>query len=445
MGQVWAATHQMTNKRVAIKLLKTEVASADTLRRFVREARAASAVRHPNVVEIHDIISLDDGSPALIMDLLDGETLAAYLERVGAVPLPDLAHIMAPVLSAVGTAHSVGIVHRDLKPENIFLARLGDGRVEPKVLDFGIAKLMPTQQTFGDGGARTRTGAVLGTPYYMAPEQAFGEKDLDARADVWALGVILYECSTGKRPIDGENLGQIWKMITAGPTVPIEHVAPGLPPEFVSLVNRMMERDRSLRIRDLREPFELFRMWSGAAAESFGGAAPIMPATGGSITPPSATPPAVSVPSRGQRSPVAGVGVTGVPISSGIPPASRQDWVLPAVIAGAAVAVVVAGISVVVALRSGTPSAAASAPLASASAATPTAAPAPPPAVALPPPATASATPVPPASATGKKPGPKVSQRPAPSSPAVVPAAAPPAAPAGHRVLPGGVHGDVPF
>src|SRR5882724_5834277 len=279
MGAVWAATHLLTHKRVAIKLLKGEIASPETVRRFVREARAASAVRHPNVVEIHDILTLDDSSPAMIMDLLEGETLAQYLERTGAIQLAELASIMAPVLSAVGSAHAAGIVHRDLKPENIFLARLGDGRMEPKVLDFGIAKLMRLGEKMvtAGGGAFTRTGAVLGTPYYMAPEQAFGERDLDARADVWALGVILYECSSGHRPIDGENLGQVFKMITVGPTKPLSELVPDLPPDFVALVDRMMKRDRQLRIRDLREPFEFLRRWSGAWVPNFGAATSVLP------------------------------------------------------------------------------------------------------------------------------------------------------------------------
>src|SRR5882724_1663838 len=163
MGCVWAATHTLTNKRVAIKLLKAEVASPETLRRFVREARAASAVRHPNVVEVHDILSLDDGSPAMVMDLLEGETLAQLLERTGQIELADLAAIMAPVLSAVGSAHAVGIVHRDLKPDNIFLARLGDGRVEPMVLDFGIAKVLPFSEEMPVGTALTEGGTMLGT------------------------------------------------------------------------------------------------------------------------------------------------------------------------------------------------------------------------------------------------------------------------------------------
>jgi serine/threonine protein kinase len=327
MGAVWAATHLLTHKRVAVKLLPAEVASPETLRRFVREARAASAVRHPNVVEIHDILTFDDGSPALVMDLLEGETLAQHLERSGFIPLAELASIMAPVLSAVGSAHAAGIVHRDLKPDNIFLARLGDGRIEPMVLDFGIAKLMPLEEKMDvETTGITRTGSMLGTPLYMAPEQAFGEKDVDARADVWALGVILYECSSGRRPIDGDSLGQVFKMITVGPTPPLDRLMPDLPAAFVALVDRMMQRDRKQRIRDLREPFEFLRGWSGVAVETFGPPISISPPTDGA---PAGSPrpsanrggsvaPAVHVPER--ASPLA---ATGPLITNGVRVAPR--------------------------------------------------------------------------------------------------------------------------
>jgi serine/threonine-protein kinase len=324
MGAVWAATHLLTHKRVAIKLLKADIASAESLRRFVREARAASAVRHPNVVEVHDILTLDDGSPAMVMDFLEGETLAQFLARTGPIPLLDLAAIMAPVLSAVASAHSVGIVHRDLKPDNIFLARLGDGRIEPMVLDFGIAKVLPFSEDI-HASALTHTGAVLGTPYYMAPEQAFGEKDVDVRVDVWALGVILYECSSGRRPIEGETLGQVFKSITTGKTVPLQDLVPQLPPEFVSLVEGMLERDRTRRIPDLRRPFEQLRAWSGSSTRGFSQAVSIQP------PPPSALPfeataqarPALAADSASVVSAAQGLGASAVPVTRGVSPAHK--------------------------------------------------------------------------------------------------------------------------
>ncbi len=332
MGAVWAGTHLLTRKRVAIKLLKAEVASADTLKRFVREARAASAVRHPNVVEVHDFLTMDDGSPAMVMDFLEGETLGQRLARHGALPLAELAAIMAPVVSAVGTAHAAGIVHRDLKPENIFLARLGDGRVEPMVLDFGIAKVLPFSEEMGVS-ALTQTGAMLGTPYYMAPEQAFGE-DIDARADVWALGVILYECSSGLKPIEGETLGQVFKAITTGKPKPLQVLAPHLPSDFVLMVERMMQRSRDDRFSDLREPLQHLRSWS------------VLPHPGGvpSLPPPRGA--AANIPSslassqqatRVKMADAHGLGASAVPVTRGVnrPAKSGRSALLLAVSLGA--------------------------------------------------------------------------------------------------------------
>jgi serine/threonine protein kinase len=185
--------------------------------------------------------------------------LADRLERSGALPWQELLRIMVPVLSAVGTAHAAGVIHRDLKPDNIFLSQLGDSRTEPIVFDFGICKLSPTESLVGNTSALTETGFMMGTPAYMAPEQVYAEADLDARADVWALGVILYECATGKRPVEGESLGQMIKVITSGPITPIEQVAPHLPPQLSELINRMLKHNRKERPMDLREPFAVLR------------------------------------------------------------------------------------------------------------------------------------------------------------------------------------------
>jgi eukaryotic-like serine/threonine-protein kinase len=274
MGAVWGALHVITRKMVALKFLKAAPENQAARRRFLREARAASAVVHPNVVEIHDIVE-HEGVPVMVMDLLLGESLAAKLARDQIVPLEELAAIMLPVLSAIGTAHAAGVVHRDIKPDNVFLCALPDGTIEPKVLDFGIAKLAARE---GEGAATaslTHTGALLGTPYYMAPEQVFGEKDVDQRADVWAVGVMLYECISGKRPIDGDNLGQLFKMIVTGTVTPLECVAPNLPSDVTCAVSRMLIADRNQRASDLREIYEIFKRYASVNAASFGSAAPV--------------------------------------------------------------------------------------------------------------------------------------------------------------------------
>jgi serine/threonine-protein kinase len=255
MGVVWQAVHTVTRKPVALKFLKPGKVGHDlhAVRRFMREARAACAVRHPSVVEIHDVLELADGSPVMVMELLAGETLAQRIAREQFVPLGDLARIMVHVCSAVGCAHALGIVHRDLKPENIFLARSVDGQVTTKVLDFGIAKLTAHEGNAARTAATTGSQTILGTPFYMAPEQLFGERDVDHRADIWALGVILYEALSGTRPTDAENMGQIYKIVVTGGVVPLRTRAPHVPPPILDLVARMMTRERTARPADLGE------------------------------------------------------------------------------------------------------------------------------------------------------------------------------------------------
>jgi eukaryotic-like serine/threonine-protein kinase len=273
MGAVWSAVHVVTRKPVALKFIKESDAarSPQMRRRFQREARAASAVRHPNVVEVHDIVELADGSPVMVMELLEGESLAERLAREGRLSLKDTARLLVPVISAVGTAHATGVVHRDLKPDNIFLSRAGDGAMEVKVLDFGIAKYTPAELDAQTAGGLTQTGAMLGTPYYMSPEQAFGENDIDHRADIWALGVILYECLAGGRPIEGDNTGQIIKVIVTGGVVPLEKRVPALPRDVTELVAKMLTQKREERLGDLREALALLRRYADVASTSFEG------------------------------------------------------------------------------------------------------------------------------------------------------------------------------
>src|SRR6185295_14086214 len=167
MGVVWAATHTITRRGVAMKFLKGPAHARPEMRqRFLREARAASAVKHPSVVEVHDVFELDDETPVMVMDLLSGETLAQRIETLGKLSLDELATILLPVVSAVGTAHARGIVHRDLKPENIFLSVNDEGKTEIKVLDFGIAKLSNADSDVLVQSQLTGTGSMLGTPFY---------------------------------------------------------------------------------------------------------------------------------------------------------------------------------------------------------------------------------------------------------------------------------------
>jgi eukaryotic-like serine/threonine-protein kinase len=276
MGEVWSALHLITGKRMALKALKAEKAARPELvHRFFREARAATAVTHPNVVEVHDVLSFE-GAPVMVMELLEGESLAELLRRHATLELPRLAEVLVPIVSAVGTAHARGIVHRDLKPENIFLARSPSGAVEPKVLDFGIAKLTYDDAS-GEASALTRTGSMVGTPFYMSPEQAAGERDFDHRCDVWALGVICFEALVGRRPFEGENFGQVFKRIITEQAPSLAELRPDLPSDVAALVDGMLAKDRAAR-RELAEVLAVLGEHTAVTAPRFGAALSQLPA-----------------------------------------------------------------------------------------------------------------------------------------------------------------------
>jgi len=243
MGAVYEAVHSDLEKRVALKVLLPSTASqAELVARFEREARAAARVRHPNVVDVSDV-GVEAGVAWLVMEHLEGEDLSRLLRREGALPLARVAELMLPVLGAVEAAHSLGVVHRDLKPENIFLARMGDGTIVPKVLDFGISKMAPV----GGGPALTSTGIMMGTPCYMSPEQAQSSRGVDGRSDQFSLGVILYECATGRRPFEGETFFSILTAIVEGRYVRPRELCPGLPERFEAMVVRALERSPDAR------------------------------------------------------------------------------------------------------------------------------------------------------------------------------------------------------
>jgi serine/threonine protein kinase len=247
---VWAAAHVVTRRRVALKFLKESFCSDTRVRqRFLREARAASAVRHPNVIVIHDVFEEGD-RPIMVMDLLEGESLGERLKREGALPVGDVAATMLPVLSAVATAHAQGIVHRDLKPDNIFLvapSKEGGGSAEVRVLDFGIAKLTAREGDAAQSSGLTNTGALLGTPYYMSPEQVFGDGEVDHRSDVWSIGVILYESLAGVRPTQADTVGQVMKILASESITPLARRKDGLPADVLDVVDRALSFDRSKR------------------------------------------------------------------------------------------------------------------------------------------------------------------------------------------------------
>ncbi|NOU30933.1 MAG: serine/threonine protein kinase, partial [Polyangiaceae bacterium] len=247
MGVVWAASDRKTGNRVALKFLREDRASdVRHQERLLREAKAAAAVRHPNVATVHEVLETATGRPFLVMDLLQGEPLAARLARDGTLPLPECARVLGAVVDAIQAAHGSGIIHRDLKPENIFLLGAGTSPPSVRVLDFGIAKTVEREDTT-HAPSLTTTGTMLGTPYYMAPEQIFGDNDVDGKADVWALGVVLYECLSGKRPTQATGVGQVLKVIMNDAIPPLSEVAPDVPNDVAALVSKMLSRRRDDR------------------------------------------------------------------------------------------------------------------------------------------------------------------------------------------------------
>jgi eukaryotic-like serine/threonine-protein kinase len=242
-GEVWSALDRTDGRMRAVKfLMGPALLRPDGRARFLTEARIANAFVHPHLVQVHDVLHLESDLLAIVMELLEGQTLGQRLSEREPLTLREVAGIMGPIVSATIAIHERGIVHRDIKPDNIFLARTPFSIVLAKLLDFGIAKL-----TDHGVSSFTATGTTLGTPCYMAPEQAYGDKDVDTRADIFALGVVLYECLSGIRPIEATNLMQYVKQLGGSAIVPLEELQPDLPQEVTSVVMRMLSPDRTQR------------------------------------------------------------------------------------------------------------------------------------------------------------------------------------------------------
>ena len=339
MGVVVEAENSITGKRVAIKWMHPQVAARpEAAERFLREARASARVRHPNVVDVYDVVHEAD-SCFLVMELLDGEPLSALLMR-GGMPAHELIGLLLDAMRGVSAAHKQGVIHRDIKPDNIFLAEEADRAIRtPKVLDFGISKV-----TGSDAMSLTRTGATLGTPMYMSFEQICGVKDIDARTDVYAFGVILYEALTGHPPYHAESFPElIVKISNTRPMTP-KSLRPDLPSTLDRLVQRAMAKERDERVPSLevliREltPFctaSSFRAQMTADDVQLPRVIPL------SDAPPKPREPSLFVVEGRESAPIATPMEANVPIPS---PPRRRD-VVPWVVGGAVIAAVLGALS----------------------------------------------------------------------------------------------------
>jgi serine/threonine-protein kinase len=249
MGEVWVARNERTQRDFALKvLLGTLSQNVEAMRRFAQEARATGRLRHPGIVEVFDAGKTLDGRPYLVLELLDGECLADRLVRVGRLSELETCVLLSQAAAAVAHAHEAGVIHRDLSAANVFLAKAPDPHGEvPKILDFGVSKL--------DDGSLSGTliGALLGSPSYMSPEQAEGAENVDERTDVWSLGVLLYQCLTGRVPFNGRNQNATMIAVLTKTHRPLLEVAPKTDPELAALVEACLVKPREGRLASALE------------------------------------------------------------------------------------------------------------------------------------------------------------------------------------------------
>ena len=257
MGSVWVAKNLALDVHIALKLIRAELARSvpGLEERLLQEARAAASIEHPAVIKIFDFGLTELRDPFIAMELLHGESLAGTVKRRGKVNPVRAVQTLLPIIEALLAAHELGIVHRDLKPDNIFLARGAGDRLEPKVLDFGIAKF--NQKTSSN---LTSVGTVLGSPAYMSPEQARGETDVDGRTDVWAMCVVLYEVITGRLPFSGENYNALLYAILEGQPRTFSELGIS-EPLLWSIIARGLEKDRERRCPDMFELGRALAIW----------------------------------------------------------------------------------------------------------------------------------------------------------------------------------------
>lgn len=248
VGAVYEVEHIELHRHMALKVLRHEFfANQKVHARFLQEARSAASIRHPGIVTVHDLGTANDIT-FIAMELMEGEELIAKVQREHPLPIPFVVEVGCDLVDAVAAAHDHGIIHRDLKPQNVFLAREGRRRNVVKVLDFGLAKNMKDYV----GVALTRTGDVFGSPLYMSPEQLRNAKDVDGRSDVYAIGVILFECLAGSPPFTGSFHDVVIKIFREPPPL-VTEVRPDAPKALADIIDRCVAKKRGDRFSTLHE------------------------------------------------------------------------------------------------------------------------------------------------------------------------------------------------
>lgn len=292
LGVVVKAKHLQLDAPVAIKHVKpADIARKDVVERFLREARLAARIKNEHAVKVQDVDTLESGVPYMVMEFLEGHDLA-QLVLASPLPLERAIDYVLQACEALAEAHAAGIVHRDLKPANLFLTQRPGGSSLVKVLDFGISRLATERE------ARvTRIDERIGTPEFMSPEQLQGARDVDPRADIWGLGVVLYELLTGKLPFEGEGLAQLCASILTKPHVPLSAVHPDATPEIEAVISRCLEKDRERRYQNVAElAQDLAVLWEGESPSRVQQIARVMRESGAKIAPPTPFPGSLQLP-----------------------------------------------------------------------------------------------------------------------------------------------------
>ncbi|MGD0527038.1 MAG: serine/threonine-protein kinase [Polyangiaceae bacterium] len=355
MGVVVAAHHMQLDDKVAIKfLLPQAMTNSEAVARFDREARAAVRIRSEHVARVIDVGKLENGAPYMVMEYLEGRDLSQWLSQNGRLPIHQAVDFLLQACEAIAEAHAMGIVHRDLKPANLYCIRRPDGALSIKVLDFGISKL--TDPASG-GMGMTRTQAIMGSPYYMSPEQMESSKAVDPRADIWALGVILYELITGRVPFQGEAITElVLHIVTTQPPPIAAQLRPDVPLALEQVILRCLEKDRTRRFGDVAELARALIPFSPRSALSLERIAGVIGSSGTAPASVGPTPPAPQMPqAHGMTG--ASWGQTGP--DGATAPARSSKGVIIALAAAFGVVVLGSGLTILLA-RKATPSTASS-------------------------------------------------------------------------------------